>query len=296
MNRLSEMQAFAETVRCGGFSAAARELSLSPSAVSKLVTRLEERLGVRLLNRTTRRISLTEAGTGFYGRCCAILSELDEAESEMLDLGELPRGVLRVNCSPGFATLQLIPLLNGFHAEYPDLQVELTLTGKTIDLIAEGVDLAIRLGALQDSSLVSKPLGQCQRLVCAAPDYLAQHGVPTTPQQLLQHNCLRLTSRESMNVWKFFSGEGEEVVRVRGNFSTDNVNALYDYAVAGGGVIRLSRFMLQRAMTRGQLLPLLSGYTSEQQSVNLVYPHRRFLPRKVRVFIDYLEANISMGQ
>lgn len=296
MNRLSEMQAFAESVREGSFSAASRSLAMSPSAISKLVTRLEERLQVRLLNRTTRQISLTEAGQRFYVRCNEILNELEDAESEIVEYGELPQGILRVNCSPGFAQHQVIPLLADFHSEYPGLQVELTLTGKTIDLIAEGVDLAIRLGELADSSLIASSLGRSDRTVCAAPAYLEKFGTPQTPQDLIQHNCLCLTSREEVNSWKFGFGDQQEVINVSGNFKTDNVNALYDYALAGGGILRLSGFMLNKAINTGQLVPLLSDYEAQPQWVNIVYPHRRFLPAKVRLFIEYLKQNLDTSE
>ncbi|WP_420597795.1 LysR family transcriptional regulator [Neptuniibacter sp.] len=296
MNRLSEMQAFTESVGQGSFSAASRSLGMSPSAISKLVTRLEERLQVRLLNRTTRQISLTEAGQRFYVRCNEILNELEDAETEIVEYGELPQGVLRVNCSPGFAQHQVIPLLADFHAEYPGLQVELTLTGKTIDLIAEGVDLAIRLGELADSSLIASSLGRSDRIVCAAPMYLEKFGTPQTPQDLKAHNCLCLTSREEVNIWKFGSGDQQEAINVSGNFKTDNVNALYDYALAGGGILRLSGFMLNKAINAGQLVPLLSDYEAQPQWVNIVYPHRRFLPAKVRLFIEYLKQNLDTSE
>lgn len=293
MNRLSEMQAFTESVREGSFSAASRALGLSPSAISKLVTRLEERLQVRLLNRTTRQISLTEAGQRFYLRCNEIIHELEDAESEIGEYGELPQGLLKVNCSPGFAQHQLLPLLSGFHAQYPGLQVELTLTGKTIDLIAEGVDLAIRLGELADSSLIASALGRSDRIVCAAPAYLAREGTPETPADLEAHNCLCLTSRDDVNTWKFGQGEAQEEISVSGNFKTDNVNALLEYGLAGGGILRLSGFMLNRAIQAGQLVPLLTEYDPQPQWVNIVYPHRRFLPAKVRLFIDYLKQNLD---
>lgn len=296
MNRLSEMQAFTESVRLGSFSAASRALNLTPSAISKLVTRLEERLQVRLLNRTTRQLSLTEAGQRFFQRCNEILNELEDAESEMGEFGGTAHGLLRINCSPGFAKHQLLPLLAAFHQQYADVQVELELTGKTVDLIAAGVDIAIRLGELADSSLIAMPLGQSRRLVCASPDYLARYGTPETPQQLNTHNCLCLSSREEMNLWSFNRGEQRETIAVKGNFITDNVNALYDYALQGGGIIRLSGFMLNSAIEAGQLVPLLTEYSTDNQWVNAVYPHRRFLPAKVRVFVEFLKTHLDVAQ
>lgn len=296
MASLTEMQAFTETVRGGSFSAAARLLDLSPSAISKLVTRLEQRLETRLLNRTTRRISLTEAGQSYYQRCNEILSEIDDAEAEIKALGALPTGILRVNCSAGFARHQLLPLLPRFHAAYPDLEIDLSLTGKVIDLLAEGADLAIRLGALADSSLIASPLGQSLRIVCASPSYLKHNERPKSPQDLKQHNCLCLSSREDLNRWLFSKNQESETITVRGNFKTDNVNVLLDYALAGGGIIRLSGFMLRNAIAQKQLIPLLEDYQTQTQWVNVVYPHRRFLPEKVRVFIEFLQTHLKVDE
>lgn len=293
MNQLSEMQAFTESVREGSFSGAARLLHCSPSAVSKLVSRLEDRLQIRLLNRTTRKISLTEAGQRFYQRCTEILTELQDAETEIQALGEAPQGLLKLNCSPGFATHQLMPLLNDFQQQYPRLKIDLSLTGKTIDLLAEGVDLAIRLGSLADSSLIATPLGKSRRIVCAAPSYLDQYGKPETPEQLIEHNCLCLSSNEQVNIWRFQTPAGEQAISVTGNFITDNVNALYDYALQGGGIIRLSGFMLNNAIACGKLVPVLTDFPCEDQWVNAVYPHRRFLPAKTRFFIEYLKQNLD---
>ncbi|WP_299177287.1 LysR family transcriptional regulator [uncultured Neptuniibacter sp.] len=293
MNRWSEMQAFTESVREGSFSAAAKVLGISPSAVSKLISRLEKRLQTRLLNRTTRQISLTEAGQLFYQRCYEILHEVEEAEAEIESFGVNPQGTLRINCSSGFANHQLLPLLPAFQTRYPSLTVELQLTGRPIDLVAESVDLAIRLGELEESSLVASPLGSSQRIICAAPEYLRRYGYPDTPSELSQHNCLRLSSREGFNRWHFRKGEDIETVDVQGNFITDNVEALYEYAIKGGGIVRLSGFMLKSALDSGALVPLLLNYETDPQWVNAIYPHRRFLPAKVRLFIDFLKENLN---
>ena len=292
MNRWAELQAFVMSVNEGNFSAAARVSGLSPSAVSKLITRLETRLGVRLLNRTTRQISLTEAGQAFYLRCNEILHEMEDAEAEMAEFGLSPQGILKVSCSPGFANHQLLPLLPEFHQLYPDLALELKLTGTAVDLVAEGIDVAIRLGELAESSMVASPLGTCRRVICASREYLQKHKPPEKPADLLNHNCLRLSTVESVNQWSFMVGELSETINVEGNFITDNVETLYQYAVAGGGVIRLSRFMLHDALKEGKLVPLLSEYETNPQWVNMIYPHRRFLPVKVRVFIDFLKEKI----
>lgn len=294
MNRWTEMQVFVESVKLGGFSAAGRSLGLSPSAVSKLVSRLEERLSVRLLNRTTRQINLTEAGHSFYQRCIEILHEIDDAETEISELGLSPSGIVKINCSPGFAHHQLLALLPDFQAKYPSVKVDLQLTGKVVDLVAEGVDVAIRLGELNDSSLVASVLGESERFVCASPEYLNTHGVPETPKALLNHNCLLLSTNDSFNRWEFIDSQGDECsIDVSGQFITDNVETLYNYAVQGAGVVRLSGFMVNQAVEEERLIVLLPGYRTNKQWVHAVYPHRRFLPFKVRVFIDFLKSNLK---
>ncbi|MCP4595452.1 LysR family transcriptional regulator [Neptuniibacter sp.] len=293
MNRWSEMQAFVESVKEGSFTAAGQNLQLSPSAVSKLISRLEARLAVRLLNRTTRQISLTEAGQSFYQRCCEILHELDDAETELTELGQTPRGRLKVNCSPGFAKHQVLPLLPEFQLLYPDLSIELQLTGQAVDLVSEGIDLAIRLGNLEDSSLVARSLGKSKRFICASPAYIECKGKPSIPDELQQHNCLRLSTSEVFNQWRFTAEDKEHFVSAKGNFITDNVEALYEYALQGGGIVRLSGFMVEEDISQGRLIPLLTEYETDPQWVNVLYPHRTFLPVKVKVFIEFLQQRLA---
>ncbi len=288
MDKLAEMQVFVAVIRCGGFSAAGRELELSPSAVSKLVTRLESRLGVRLLNRTTRTLNPTEAGQQFYQRCQDILTDVENAENALSDFDQEPRGKLRITSTPGFAKHQLLPVLIDFQQRYPGLELELQLTGQSIDLIAEQVDLAIRLGALEDTSLVARSLGESRRLVCASPRYLEQHGIPLAPADLQSHNCLRMSTSHAFNQWRFRTLAGEELITAAGNFVTDNVNALYDYALQGGGIARLSSFMVKQAINEGRLVTLLEQYKTDRQQIHLLYPHRKHLPKKVKVFVNFL--------
>lgn len=288
MDKWTEMQVFVEAVKRGSFSSAGRQLSLTPSAVSKLVSRLESRLGVRLLNRTTRTLSLTEGGRAFFKRCVEILADVEDAEDSLTGFGQVPKGLLRINSTPGFAKHQLLPLMPEFQTLYPQLVMEYQLTGQSVDLIGEGVDVAIRLGPLKDTSLVARKLGESQRVICASPSYLETHGVPEKPADLLQHNCLRLSTSEAFNQWQFSSEEGSEMFDVTGSFVTDNVDALYEYALIGGGIARLSGFMVERDIEAGRLVPLLSDYGIERQVIHAVYPHRKYLPAKVRVLVDFL--------
>lgn len=293
MDKWTEMQTFVASVRQGSFSAAGRQLGLSPSAISKLLSRLEARLGVRLINRTTRSLSLTEGGERYFARCLDILAQIEDAEDSLTGFVHEPAGTLRINSTPGFAKHQLLPLMVAFQARYPRLTLEFQLTGQAVDLIAEGVDMAIRLGELRDTSLVGRKLGESQRLVCASPAYLAAHGRPRQPSDLRQHDCLRLSTSETFNQWQFSSAAGIEQIDVRGRFVTDNVDMLHDYALMGGGIARLSVFMVARDIEAGRLEPLLTDYGIEKQLIHAVYPHRRHLPAKVRVLLDYLAEKFS---
>ncbi len=288
MDKWTEMQVFTEAVKRGGFSAAGRQLNLSPSAVSKLVSRLENRLGVRLFNRTTRTLNLTEGGQAFFKRCIEILEDVEDAETSITGFGHVPKGVLRINSTPGFVKHQLLPIMAEFQQLYPQLVVEFQLTGQSIDLIGEGVDLAIRLGILKNTSLVARKLGESHRVICASPLYLEAHGIPSTPIELLQHNCLRLSTSEVFNHWEFYSNKEEETIEVNGHFVTDNVDALYEYALLGGGIVRLSGFMVGEDIKAGRLVPMLQDYSIKKQQIHAVFPHRKYLPAKVRVLLDYL--------
>jgi len=295
MNKWEQMQVFVTAVEQGSFSAAARRLQISPSAVSKLISRLEGRLGTRLLNRTTRSLHLTEVGDAFYRRCGEILAELDEAEAAMTSLGQSPKGILRVNSSPGFASHQLLPVLPDFQRRYPDLTVELQLTGKAVDLVTEGVDVAIRLGELEDTSLVARHLGACSRRVCASPEFIQRYGEPDSPDALMHFNCLRLSTHDSFNLWRFRDNDGvaQQLIRVDGTFITDNVDTLYRYLLAGQGIALLAGFMVSDAIADGRLRPLLRDYQTDSQQVHAVYPHRKFLPAKVRVFVEFLQQQFD---
>jgi DNA-binding transcriptional LysR family regulator len=293
LDKWTEMHVFVEAVKRGGFSAAGRQLNLSPSAISKLVSRLENRLGVRLFNRTTRTLHLTEAGQAFFKRCIEILEDVEDAETSIIGFGHVPKGVLRINSTPGFFKHQLLPIMAEFQQLYPQLVLEFQLTGQSIDLINEGVDLAIRLGVLKDTSLVARKLGESNRVICASPQYIKTHGIPLKPQDLLHHNCLRLSTNDVFNRWEFYSKNEEEIIEVDGQFVTDNVEALYEYALLGGGIVRLSGFMVGEAIKAGSLVPILKDYSIKKQQIHAVFPHRKHLPAKVRVLLDFLFDRFS---
>lgn len=224
-NRAGEMEVFVEAVERGSFTAAAERLGLSPSAISKLITRIEERLGTRLLVRSTRALQLTPEGEAYHQRAVRIIAEIEETERLMTSGGAaVPRGLLRVNSSVGFGTRYIVPLVPAFLARYPDVELDLSLSDGVIDIIDERADVAIRTGPMRDSGLKARKLGESRRVVVAAPDYLAKHGVPQTPDELAQHNCLTFNFRRSMDEWAF-RYPGEERIRpiaVKGNFKANN--------------------------------------------------------------------------
>lgn len=282
------MRVFVESVRRGSFSAAGRLLDLSPSAVSKLLSRLETRLGVRLLNRSTRRLSPTEGGRAYFEQCVDILAEIERAEDSLTGFGHIPAGTLRINSTHGFAKHQLVPLISEFQNLYPAITLELQLSGQAVDLVAENIDLAIRLGKLKDTTLVARKLGVSPRIVCASPSYIGRHGMPLIPSDLNDHNCLRLSTNEAFNRWDFTDASGTEIIEVKGNFVTDNVDVLHTHLQLGGGIGRLAAFMVVNDIASGTLVQLFPNYDIERQQIHAVYPHRKHVPAKVQAFLDFI--------
>jgi DNA-binding transcriptional LysR family regulator len=251
MDRAAEMTAFVRAVETGGFSAAARELGLTPSALSKLVTRLEDRLGARLLQRTTRRLQLTAEGEAFYARARPILKAMDEAEAEVTEAGASPRGLLRLHCGSTFGMHQLAPAIPRFQARHPGGRIDITISDERLDMMQEGVDLAIRIGPLDESSLVARRICNLERVICASPAYLERHGTPRTPDDLQRHNCLWITSLPALRRWPFDTDDGIRVVHVDGNVVTNNAETVLQLAVAGVGVTRLSDVVVADAIRAG---------------------------------------------
>jgi DNA-binding transcriptional LysR family regulator len=295
MDKPGEMAAFVRVVEEGGFSAAARTLGLTPSAVSKLIGRLEDRLGARLLHRTTRRISLTHEGVAYYQRSVRILREIEEAEDAITQLHVAPRGTLRVNAAVAFATYQIVPLMPEFLELYPEVHLELTVTDRVVDLIEEGVDVAIRIGARTDSSLISRQLAEDHRLICAAPAYLDRHGMPQTPDDLTGHNCLAwMANQGGLNDWPFVGPDGPYTVTVSGNAEVNSGETLHEMALAGLGLARMAEFRVGADIAAGRLVPLLlDHHRADPLPIHVVYPHRRHLLPKVRTFVDFLALKFT---
>ena len=285
------MTAFVRAVETGGFSAAARDIGLTPSALSKLVTRLEDRLGARLLQRTTRRLQLTAEGEAFYARARPILSAMDEAEAEVTQAGASPRGLLRLHCGSAFGMHQLAPAIPRFQALHPEVEMDITISDQPLGAMEEGVDLAIRIGPLDESSMVARRICNLQRVICAAPGYLQRRGTPRTPDDLQQHNCLWITSLPALRRWPFDTDDGIRVVHVGGNVAANNAETVLQLAVAGVGITRLTDVIVGDAIRSGKLVPILTDWHHvEPVPLFATYPSGRNLSPKVRAMVDFLVA------
>ncbi|MBU1224946.1 MAG: LysR family transcriptional regulator [Gammaproteobacteria bacterium] len=293
---LEAARIFALVVQNQSFSETARRLGVSAPVISKQVARLEKALDARLLQRTTRRLGLTEAGTAFYAHCVRMLEEADAAECAVSRLHAAPRGHLRVSATVGFGSLRIAPLLPGFLALYPEVSVELECDDRVVDLVDGGYDLALRLTAQPGDLLVARPLTAVRQVLCAAPAYLERRGTPQRPEELMDHNCLRyLRSDESGDTRWAFVSEGRPLsVPVAGNFSTNNIDALRRAAMAGLGIILGSSYRLEPDIRAGRLVEILGTFLPEQDArIYAVYPSNRHLSPKVRVFIDYLVGELA---
>ena len=290
---LQEITVFARIVGTGSLSAAARDLGMSPALVSRRLAALEARLGVRLINRTTRSLHLTDEGAAYYETCTRLLAEIEEADAAVSAGRADPRGILRVALPASFGNQHVAPLMPRFVARYPDVQLSLSLSDRNVNVVEEGFDLAIRIADLADSSLAARKLAPNRRVVCAGPAYLQRKGTPRTPEDLAQHNCLTTTDF-SMN-WDYRDPDGKAgSVRVTGRYACDNWEVLRDWAVAGLGIALKSTWDVRRHLEDGSLVSLLPGYTfATDVAIYAVYPHRRHLPAKTRAFIEFLAESFG---
>jgi DNA-binding transcriptional LysR family regulator len=284
------MLAFVRAVEHNGFSAAARDLGVSPSAISKLVTRLERRLGVRLLQRSTRRLALTAEGEIYFDRAQRITSDIADAESEVMRFGVRPRGRVRMSLGTAFATYALVPALPEFVQRYPEIVLDLVVTDRVVDLVESGADLAIRVGPLGDANLGARRIGDLERVICAAPAYLERFGVPHSPEDLEQHNCLTLTGIPGQTEWPFRGPDGAvDAITVKGNLTVNNAETLFELALLGLGVIRLADIIVGPAIRSGRLVPILTdAHQPEPLPVHAVFAPLRHRPPKLGAVIDFL--------
>ena len=287
------MAVFARVVATGSLSAAARELSLSPAMVSRRLAALEARLGVRLVNRTTRSLHLTDEGASYYESCARVLSEIEHANASVSAGRREPQGTLRVALPAAFGNQYVAPLVPQFATLYPAVQLALSLSDRSVNLVEDGFDLAVRIAALADSSLAARKLAPNRRVVCASPEYLRHHGAPTSPAELAQHNCL--LASDFGGTWEYRDTGGKPgSVRVSGRYVCDNWEVLREWALAGLGIALKSTWDVHRQLEDGSLVALFPGYAFHSDvAIYAVYPHRRFLPAKTRVFIEFLAQSFG---
>lgn len=288
MDLLAGMAVFARVVDAGGISAAARELRLSKSAVSKQLSALEDRLGARLLQRTTRRMSLTEAGTGFLEHCRRVVAEAEAAESAVGALQAEPRGTLRVNAPMTFGTMHLSAAMPDFMARFPLVRVDLVLNDRMVDLLDEGFDVAVRIARLADSSLVARKLAPAKRVMVASPIYLDRRGRPQGLADLAQHDILSYSYVAAADEWRFTGPQGEETARVECRLSANNGEILLGACLAGAGIAALPTFIAGPSLRAGTLVRVLPEYKYDEISIHAVWPASRHLSAKVRAFVDFL--------
>jgi DNA-binding transcriptional LysR family regulator len=292
MDLFTSMNIFTHVVEANGFTAASARLGLSRAAVSKHIAQLEAHLGGQLLQRTTRRISLTEIGQAYYTRCKAILEEVTDAECLVSGLTSEPRGTLRLNVPMTFGLRQIAPLLGRFTALYPQLQIDLSFNDRLVDVVEEGYDLVIRIAELKDSNLVARRLAPSHLVICAAPDYLDRHGRPKTAEELSGHRCLRYSYASNSHEWRISKAGKEQRVRIKGPLLLNNGDALCAAAVHGAGITMLPTFIVGDAIRAGELEPVLTDYQCPSPGIHAVYSSSRNLTTKVRTLIDFLAAEI----
>ncbi|WP_027133407.1 LysR family transcriptional regulator [Geminicoccus roseus] len=288
MDQLTGMRVFAAIVDKNGFAPAAEALGMSKTMVSKHLAAIEDRLGVRLLHRTTRKVGLTEIGTEYLRRCQDILQLVEEANGHLLESGQHPRGLLRVNAPVSFSELHLASCIGDYRRLHPDVQLDLVVNDRVIDLIEEGFDIAVRIGRLKDSSLVARRLAPAHIVLAASPAYLEARGVPERPDDLVGHDCLLYAYAAERDEWRFESEGRSCTVRVHGPISSNNGGILMQAAIDGQGIVALPTFIAGKALRDGRLVEILARYKPQDRAIYAVFPANRHLSPKVRSFVDFL--------
>lgn len=293
MQNLPDLMTFVMVVDEDSFSAAAKKLGLSHSVISRRITRLENELGVQLLQRTTRRLSMTEAGRAIYERAKQIQRDIEEVSLTVSASQQELRGTLRINAPMSFGQLHLMPAICEFMEQYPDLRIELLLGRQYANLIEESLDISIQISELPDSSFIAKTLMHRNTIVCATPKYLAQYGTPQKPEDLKQHNCLLYQEKRVHNDWRFIRNKEEFSVKVSGNLIINSSQAVAKAALASLGIARLPNYLIMHEINTGNLVSLIPEYCPKDIGIYAVYSHRKYLAKKVRVFVDFLVKKFS---
>ena len=293
---LEELVAFVAVAEAGSFAGAAKTVGRDASVLSRRVSQLEQRLGVRLLSRTTRRVALTEVGAAYQRRIQSLLDELESANREASDFATSPRGLLRVSLPLTFGRLWIAPLLPAFLARHPQIRIDARLTDRYVDLVAEGFDVAIRIGELRDSSLTVRRIASYRNALVAAPSYLTQHGEPRTPADLTKHTCLGFTSHVTWPDWPFKKDGMRQTVRPQGPLIADNSEVLLLAAIAGAGIMLAPVWLAGPAMREGKLVEVLHGWGGKGDlGVHAVLPPGRLVPTKARVFVEQIATSMKAG-
>ena len=294
MSNFHEIQAFTQIVESGSITAAAERLDIAKSAVSRRLAELEARLGVELFHRSTRKLTLTDSGRGFYERTVRILSDLEEAEHAVCQSHHELRGPLKIAAPLTFGLLHLGPAINDFIHAHPQIQVEIDFNDRQVDVIQEGFDVAIRIARLADSSLIARSIADIGFVTCASPAYLHAHGTPAKPQDLTMHRCLVYSYQDTPNVWKYRDQNGQDIeVRIQPYLEANNGDYLNSAALAGHGILHQPRFIAYEAIARGTLVPILTDYTIPAVSAYAIYPPTRHLSQRVRTFVDFLVGRFT---
>ena len=296
MDKLTCMQTFVSVVDAGGFSSAALKTGLSKALVSRYVGQLERTLGLRLLHRTTRRVRTTTVGQAYYERCRLLLEELAELESAVQSEQATPSGTLRINAPTSFAELRLMPVIAAYSERYPEVRIEMEMTDRFVNLVEEGVDLAIRIADLPDSSFVARKLGVVAMLACASPGYLDRYGEPKVPKDLVEHKCVIDTNYSSVDRWLIGNEASGEWVQVSGPIRVDSPKAARELLRSGQGIGLLPSFVVEEDIAGGRLCRLFPGIEPQTHGIHAVYTHRKHLSAKVRSFIEMVQAHLTNGE
>ena len=283
------MAFFSLLARCGSFSAAARDLDVTTPAVSKRLAQMEARLGVQLLNRTTRRASLTQEGEIYLAHARRILADIEDMEQLVSSAVAVPKGLLRVNATLGFGRSHVAPLISNFIKGYPDVQVQLQLSVNPPPLTDDAFDVCIRFGEPPDARVMARKIAPNRRLLCASPAYLAQHGTPMAPHDLTQHNCIGIRQGdEAFGVWRLSAGKRTQTIKVRGNLSTNDGEIAVNWALDGHGILLRAEWDIAKYLRSGRLVQVLENYSTPPADIHAVYPQRHQLSGRVRAFVDFL--------
>jgi len=289
VDKLTSMNVFVRVAKLGSFANAARDLGLSRAMVTKHVMQLESKLGTRLFNRTTRSLSLTEVGESYLERCQQVLFDVEEMEAAVTHLQTQPKGLLKISAPPVIGAVHVAPALAEFLKQYPEVSAEMVLKTSPSDLIDEGLDIAIYLGKLEDSSLVARKLTSSPLVVCASPQYLQKKGTPQIPEDLVHHSCLVNRALPPRDIWYFLEDKIIKEIKVSGQMQSNVADPMRLAAICGLGLIMLPRYIVGRDIEKGKLITVLDDYTPPPLEIHAMYPHRKYLSAKVRLFLEFLE-------